>query len=425
MPIRTGIGVGEAQIYDTSGIVNTYIRSLELAEKRNQKKLEMLADITKDIPETIGTRKVDEPVFKELYSGIKDLNRQAQSLVGTKGYTEAVADVESKVKAYKEAVYRSKKQSEAELNGARFLAQNVGFVEENDIKKFNERKNTPILNLVDDYDVASSILIPKTNKRKDVEATLMGREGEQYAKLDLSATENIGGGAKQYYKVIKPDDAITIIKEKLLDPEYRRLAYYEYKQKNPEATEVNDDIVAKNEYNILAPNGAIKIKSHVVTPSTSSNKPDKLSSTELFALNTKGSFGGNEKAKKMIINSSRGNILDIKKNADGTVTIYPAAEIKIFDFDGRQIGSKKSPKKEIIVSDVNKYFNELKQLQVSASDMSVLNEMGTIGGGSPKPNPEPEQKTEYIKFILNGDEYEIPSNMAAKFQKENPKAKRK
>ena len=420
MSIRTGIGIGEAQVFDTSSLVNTYLKSLENAEKRNQKKLEALADITKDIPETLGTRPVDEKDFKNLYLGIKDLNRQAQSLVGTKRYEEAVAQVEKGIKSYKEAVYRSKKEAEAEKAGGRFLAENVGFVEEDDIKKFNDRKNTSILNLAGDYDVASSVLIPKTNKRKDVEAILMGREGEQYAKLDLSATESLGGTAKQFYKVLKPEDAKIIIKEKLLDPEYRRLAYYEYKQRNPEATEINDDIVANNEYNILAPKGAIKIKANVVTPQAP-GKPDKPSSTELFALNTKGSFGGNTKAIKTIINSSRGNILDIKRNPNGTVTIYPAAEIKIFDFDGRQIGSKKSPKKEIIVNDVNKYFNELKQLQVSGSDMSILNEMGTVDTGSPKP----EQKTQYIKFILNGDEYEIPSNLAAKFQKDNPKAKRK
>jgi hypothetical protein len=388
MPIRTGIGVGEAQIYDTSGIVNTYIRSLELAEKRNQKKLEALADITKDIPETVGTRPVDEPVFKQLYAGIKTLNQEAASLVGTKGYELASAEVASKVKAYKEAVYRSKKEAEKEQVGARFLAQNVGFVEESDIKKFNERKNTPILKLVDDYDVASSILIPKTNKRKDVEALLMGKEGEQYAKIDLSATENLGGGAKQFYKVLKPEDAKIIIKEKLLDPEYKRLAYYDYKKMNPEATEINDDIVANNEYNILAPKGAIKIKANVVTPSTSSNKPDKPTSTELYAKITKGSFGGNKNAIDYVVNSSRGNILKILPNAGGGVTIYPASVIKLFGDSGQEIGSKKSPRPSIVVNDINNYLSQLRQLGVSASDMATLYEMGTIGGSSPTPTPK-------------------------------------
>ena len=268
MSIISGIGIGEAQVYDTSKLEYNYFKSLENAQKANQRKLEALADITKDIPETLGTRKVDEQDFKNLYTGIKDLNRQAQSLVGTKRYTEAVAEVENKIKAYKEAVYRSKKEAENEKTGARFIAENVGFVEDDDIKKFNNRKNTSILNLVDDYDVASSILIPKTDSRKAVESALMGKEGEQYAILDKSATEKLGGGAIQYNKVLKPEAAITIIKEKLLDPQYRRLAYYEYKQKNPEATEINDDIVAKNEYNIFAPEGAIKFKANVVTPST-------------------------------------------------------------------------------------------------------------------------------------------------------------
>jgi hypothetical protein len=47
--------------------------------------------------------------------------------------------------------------------------------------------------------------------------------------------------------------------------------------------------------------------------------------------------------------------------------------------EGRQIGSRNSAKKPIVVKDVNKYFNELKQLGVSASDMAILYEMGTIG----------------------------------------------
>ena len=388
MPIRTGIGVGEAQVYDTSGIVNTYIRSLELAEKRNQKKLEMLADITKDIPETVGTRPVDEKDFKNLYAGIKTLNQEAASRVGTKGYELARAEVESKVKAYKEAVYSSKKEAEAEKAGGRFLAENVGFVEESDIKKFNERKNTPILNLVGDYDVASSILIPKTNKRKDVEAALMGREGEQYAKIDLSATENLGGTAKQFYKVLKPEDAKIIIKEKLLDPEYRRLAYYEYKQRNPEATEINDDIVANNEYNILAPKGAIKIKANVVTPQAP-GEPKKPTSTQLYAKNTKGSFGGDKNAITYVVNSSRGNIRKIVPNAGGGVTIYPADVIKLFGDLGQEIGSKKSPRPTIVVSDINDYLSQLRQLGVSASDMATLYEMGTIENGSPTPKPKP------------------------------------
>lgn len=408
MPIRTGIGVGEAQVYDTSGIVNSYLRSVENAQKANQKKLEMLADITKDIPETIGTRKVDEPIFKNLYSGIKALNQEAKSLVGTPRYEEAVAEVDSKVKSYKEAIYRSKKQAESELNGARFLAQNVDFVKDEDIKKFNERKNTPILNLVDDYDIASSVLIPKTNKRKDVEATLMGREGEQYAKLDLSATESLGGGAKQFYKVLKPEDAITIIKEKLLDPEYRRLAYYEYKQKNPEATDVNDDIVAKNEYNILAPKGAIKIKANVVTPSAP-GEPKKPTSTQLYAQKTKGSFSGDKNAITYVVNSSRGNILKIVPNAGGGVTIYPAAVIKLFDpVTNSEIGSRKSPKPSIVINDINNYLSKLKELGVSASDMATLYEMGTIETGSPKPKAKPAQTTTPKAKPSSSGKQEIP-----------------
>lgn len=60
MAVRSGIGVGEAQIFDTSGVIGTYGRVLAQQQKNDERYASELADLISKV-DTEGVREADLP----------------------------------------------------------------------------------------------------------------------------------------------------------------------------------------------------------------------------------------------------------------------------------------------------------------------------------------------------------------------------
>lgn len=81
MAIQSGIGVGEAQIYDTSGSMNTYARLMQRQQAQRQAEQKALQEQLAKV-KTDGLRDKDKTIFLEKYEKAKDLFRQSLSAKG-------------------------------------------------------------------------------------------------------------------------------------------------------------------------------------------------------------------------------------------------------------------------------------------------------------------------------------------------------
>lgn len=96
MAIQSGIGVGEAQIYDTGGSLNTYARLMQKQQAQRQAEQKALQDQLSKISAD-GVREADKPKFYEKYEKAKSLFREASSLKG-RAKMEKMAEFDSAIR---------------------------------------------------------------------------------------------------------------------------------------------------------------------------------------------------------------------------------------------------------------------------------------------------------------------------------------
>ena len=79
MPINTGIGVGEAQIFDTRGIMNNFYRQYEIKQKEDQAFANRLAeDLAKFDPSNLTGKDLQK--VNDMYTQLKDYNHNISKM---------------------------------------------------------------------------------------------------------------------------------------------------------------------------------------------------------------------------------------------------------------------------------------------------------------------------------------------------------
>ena len=78
MRIKSGIGFGEAQVYDISSLENNYYKLLQRQYQEKAKFESELADLISKV-KTDGARDIDKPLIAKAYSEIKDIYRRASA----------------------------------------------------------------------------------------------------------------------------------------------------------------------------------------------------------------------------------------------------------------------------------------------------------------------------------------------------------
>jgi hypothetical protein len=156
MAIRTGIGVGAAQIADTSNIMNAYGRQIaqqqkaqavqaEREAKAAAKYEEDLADLMASV-KTEGARDVDVPDITNAYNEIKEYYSQSGSLKD-KDKPLFRAELMNRVKNLNEFAFRSNKLSKDILGISGDIAKNEWDYDPNAVTEIKTIAQTPLKKL--------------------------------------------------------------------------------------------------------------------------------------------------------------------------------------------------------------------------------------------------------------------------------------
>ena len=169
MAIKTGIGVGAAQVFDTSGIMNTYARQIaqqqkvqaaqaqreflsaekatERAERAAARFDENIADIMASA-KTSGARDVDVPDITKSYNEIKDFYSKSGSLKDSDKPLFR-AELRNRINSLNEYAQRSEKLSKDALAISSEIAKNEWDYDPTSVADINDILKTPLSKLGD------------------------------------------------------------------------------------------------------------------------------------------------------------------------------------------------------------------------------------------------------------------------------------
>jgi hypothetical protein len=231
MAIKTGIGIGEAQVYDTSGLVGNFAKLLQKQQQDEIKFQTEIADLISRV-DTKGVRDADKLEIANMYQATKDLYRQAaqaktfqeKALLRSK-ISKAVSDINEY--AQNSAGWVKKYDSLA-----RDVASNPWAYEPTVVERLRGLKDKPLSKMGADIalDPFEYQKVPSIKSRDNVFDDIRKR-GEQFATF---TTKNIGGGQKQYIGKLGDDKIKEIITVNLAtNPEYKATVLSQWSKMNP------------------------------------------------------------------------------------------------------------------------------------------------------------------------------------------------
>ena len=240
MPIKTGIGVGEAQVYDTSNLENNYFKLLQRQAQEQAKFQEELVDLISKV-KTDGARDIDKPLIAKGYDEIRELYRQASSIRNTTERNLVRAQITSGVQSLNEAALRSAAEAKSYIDTLGRVANTGEYMYDKDkLNEFKSRINKPITQL----SIFNSLDLPKIpdDSSRDRAYDNLYTELKPKAVYEVKKTS---GNREQEVGVINPTFVANSIMERLnKSPEWLNLATRNYLQENPDAQPEFKDIVA-------------------------------------------------------------------------------------------------------------------------------------------------------------------------------------
>jgi hypothetical protein len=399
--IRTGIGVGEAQVIDSSGIANAFIKAYQLKQKEDQLFAEKIADQLSKF-DTTGLTGKDLERANKMY---EDLKGSYGSLYNLSGSKKALLDAEIRrrmndIKTFSsnaKQFYKDKQDFSIEYNkdAYSFLPEVKPYVDKVTPLSYGEAldqnlgdinsyriKRVPDMKVVDDIfsDFAKTVKL-FTDDSKPITETVN----------NVTTT----------YRISNPK-AVDAAALAILTDDGKKFAIVDqFKRANPNVPPPTDqDLVAfiKKVYENKngGPTGAYKFNYGDTKASTGSAK--EPSSGDKFVLAVNGAFSGDEGARNRYINQlkshSKANVSDIVYNSDGTLSIIPFVKSK---FTGTiKVGDP------ITVRNAVELNSQLGGLGITQSGFDVVTGLNQSApsGGSQAPTPS-GKKT----YTVNGKSY--------------------
>lgn len=259
MPIRSGIGIGEAQVFDTSGLVNQYARqvasdqaNLQKQALANQKRND---EFLKDLAGTVAsTKTLGNGLHPDDVKQLTTYQDQIRQLYG-KASQARTPQERAMIKA---EVDRSFDQQLEYVNGAKYFRQAGGDLFKNmeaHPEDYEDAARTEVKDLLSNSYINAvgkgrGVINNTTFQRRPDQAPLikafddLDKTVKQGAGHDVKriSTENIGGNSFRYKKSIDPlivlNNAIVKVQS---DDGLKHLLKEQYKLANPTATSIPTD----------------------------------------------------------------------------------------------------------------------------------------------------------------------------------------
>ena len=248
MRIKTGIGVGGAQIFDTSGIQDAYYKQYLQKQKQDQAYAEDLANNLAKY-DTTGLTPDDAKYADKLYSDLKNKYLQV-NIKDPKQRALANAELKSGMQKIKDFTYNAKKFVGDNQKVGIELAKNRFMYPDEVIQTYDKNiKGQPYYQVMQSgIGDVNQILTQRNPDNSLIDKSLKTLD----AQLKGAAEKNVGGikteftpDKKQqvYQYTTDQKTAKAIAKSLLTDDATKANWYYNFKQANPNI-EANDDIVS-------------------------------------------------------------------------------------------------------------------------------------------------------------------------------------
>lgn len=240
MPIKSGIGFGQAQIYNQpSVIVNTYGKLLQQQAQENAKFQNELADLIGKV-KTEGARDIDKPLIAKAYDEVKELYRQSSSVRNSSERNLIRSQLTSGIQSLNEAAARSAEEAKLYKDTLGRVATTGQFLyDPNKLNEFKLRINKPITELTT-FNPLDLERIPDDSIRDKAFDNMY----TELKNKSVYQTRNIGGGKEQEVGVVNPTLVTANIIERIgKSPEWLNLATRNYVQANPGKEPKLEDII--------------------------------------------------------------------------------------------------------------------------------------------------------------------------------------
>jgi hypothetical protein len=418
MPINTGIGVGEAQVFDNRDIINTFYKVYQQKQKEDQLFADKIADNLSKF-DTTGLTGKDLERATTMYDKLRTFNQNIDKL-GRNEKTLLDAQIRkgmNEIKAFSanaKQFYKDRENFGIEYNKDKysFLPEIEPIVNEITTLSYGEALDKNL------WDV-NKLRMKRTPDVRLVDESLKDMyEAVKRLSDDTKPISETQNGVTTIYRIANPKAVDGVVLSILSDPAKKFNWVDTFKRLNPNSptpsdTDLSGFIKKTYEEKNGGPGGAYKFKTGESKASTGGSGKEP-SSGDKFVLAANNAFSRNKELRDRYLNQikahSKARVSDIVYNADGTLTLIPMVKSK---FTGKmKVGDP------IQLPSPIELVNQLGALGITQSGFDVVT--GLNQTAQPK-----AQGSGFVKFILNGDIYEIPSNMASKFIKDNPKAKRK
>ena len=241
MGIKTGIGVGEAQVYDISNLEGNYYKLVQRQAQEQAKFQNELADLIGKV-KTDGARDIDKIDIAKGYDDIRELYRKASSIRNPTEKNLVRAQITSGIQSLNEYAARSAAEAKSYIDTLGKVSTVGEYMYDTDkLNEFKSRINKPIREL----SIFNPLDLPKIPDDSVRDKAFDNLYTELKPKAKYITPRQIAGGQKQNVAIVEPTLLASNIMERLnSSPEWKNLATVTYMKQNPGKQPEFKDIIA-------------------------------------------------------------------------------------------------------------------------------------------------------------------------------------
>lgn len=318
MAIKTGIGVGSAQVFDTSGVVGNFAKMLQKQQQDEAKFQTEIADLIAKV-DTKGVRDADKMEIANMYDATKELYRQAAQAKNFQEKALLRSKISKAVNDINEYAYNSANFSKRYADLGKDVLTNSWAYDPKIVDKFRSLANQSLLKMggAAALDPSEYQKIPDAKSRDSVFGAI-NRQGENFAKV----TEvSLPGNKYQIVKVASDDYIAKNIKERLVSmPEYRQAAIYKLKESNPDLP-IDEQSLINNEVAQYKAQYGNKYVGEPKKRESVKEKSESEKNQQIWEQMNIDAFGKNSDLAIANITKIAGSKAKLKKNTDGSITV--------------------------------------------------------------------------------------------------------
>jgi hypothetical protein len=241
MGIKTGIGVGEAQVYDISNLEGNYYKLVQRQAQEQTKFQNELADLISKV-KTDGARDIDKIDIAKGYDEIRNLYGKASSIRNPTERNLVRAQITSGIQSLNEYAARSAAEAKSYIDTLGKVSTVGEYMYDTDkLNEFKSRINKPIREL----SIFNPLDLPKIPDDSVRDKAFDNLYTELKPKAKYITPRQIAGGQKQNVAIVEPTLLASNIMERLnSSPEWKNLATVTYMKQNPGKQPEFKDIIA-------------------------------------------------------------------------------------------------------------------------------------------------------------------------------------